>query len=393
MPAPVLVALMYLVGLGIVYPFLPFQALALGATPLQVSLLLVTDTTVILLLAPFWGRLSDQLGRRRVIFLALSTAPFACLLLAYADSLLLLFAARACAGISNAAIPVIQALVADRTCDRSRVSGMANVNSAYGLAFIIGPLIGTVLLGAGGDDYRAAAFGAGAFSLLSILLTATLSRGPARRPVSRVRFVALPPRSIVAAPLCLAPIAIMAVLSFAYASMDSTLGMWSSRVLDWDARDVSLAFTAAGVAAVFSLWVLIPLCCPRYGEARVTAGASAAMVLGMALFVLWPNDVVITLALMLLGAGISVCLSCLQALLSKAAPDTVQGSAMGFNHAVLSFARILGPVWGGFALGSLGTGWPYLTGALLAAAALAMVMWIYRPLPRALPVQAALRRE
>src|SRR3546814_6645213 len=44
MPVPVLVALCYLVGLGIVYPFLPFQALSLGATPLQVSLLLVTDT-------------------------------------------------------------------------------------------------------------------------------------------------------------------------------------------------------------------------------------------------------------------------------------------------------------------------------------------------------------
>ncbi|GAB4358500.1 MAG: tetracycline resistance MFS efflux pump [Kiloniellaceae bacterium] len=393
MPVPVLVALTYLVGLGIVYPFLPFQALALGATPLQVSLLLVTDTTVILLLAPFWGRLSDQLGRRRVIFLALSTAPFAYLLLAYADSLLLLFAARACAGISNAAIPVIQALVADRTCDRSRVSGMANVNSAYGLAFIIGPLIGTLLLGAAGDDYRSAAFGAGAFALLSLLLTATLARGSSRRPVSRVRFVALPPRSILTAPLCLAPIAIMAVLSFAYASMDSTLGMWSSRVLDWDARDVSLAFTAAGLAAVFSLWVLIPLCCARYGEARVTAGASAAMVLGMVLFVLWPHDLAITAALMLLGAGIAVSLSCLQALLSKAAPDTVQGSAMGFNHAVLSFARILGPVWGGFALGNLGVGWPYLTGALLASLALAMVMWIYRPLPRALPAAAALRRE
>jgi len=65
MPAPILVALCNLIGLGIVYPFLPFQALALGAAPLQVSLLLVTDTAVILVLAPFWGRLSDQLGLRR----------------------------------------------------------------------------------------------------------------------------------------------------------------------------------------------------------------------------------------------------------------------------------------------------------------------------------------
>jgi len=383
MPAAVLVALAYLVGLGIIYPFLPFQALALGATPLLVSLLLVTDTVVILLLAPLWGRLSDHLGRRRVIFLALATAPFANLLLAYADSLLLLFAARACAGISNAAIPVIQALVADRTCDRTRVCGMANVNSAYGLAFIIGPLVGTLLLGPEGNDYRSAAFGAVGFAVLAMLLTVTLSRGEAAR-VSRAgpATIAAPPRGLLAAPLCLAPIALMAVLSFVYASMDSTLGLWSQRVLAWDARDVSLAFTLAGAAAVVSLWLLIPPLCRRYGEGRVTAGASAAMGLGLMLFVLWPSDLAIACALILLGAGIAMCLSCLQALLSKAAPDRVQGSAMGLNHAVLSFARILGPVWGGFALGSLGAGWPYLTGALLTFAALAVVMWIYRPQSR-----------
>ena len=384
MPAPVLVALTYLVGLGIVYPFLPFQALALGATPLQVSLLLVTDTAVVLLLAPFWGRLSDHLGRRRVIFLALATAPFANLLLAYADDLLLLFAARAFAGVSNAVIPVIQALVADRTCTKNRVCGMANVNSAYGLAFIIGPLVGTFLLGAAGDDYRSAAFGAVGFAVLSILLTVTLERSVRSDAAGKVRVFALPSRNIVMTPLCLAPIAIMAVLSFAYASMDSTLGLWSSRVLAWDARDVSFGFTLAGIAAVFSLWVFIPVLCPRYGEGRVTAGASVAMGLGMTLFVLWPNDLAIAAALMLLGAGIAVCLSCLQALLSKATPDAAQGSAMGLNHAVLSFARILGPVWGGFALGSLGTGWPYLSGALLTFVALVLVMWIYRPLRPAL---------
>lgn len=379
MPMPVLVALCYLVGLGIVYPFLPFLALALGATPLQVSLLLVTDTAVILLLAPFWGRLSDRLGRRRVIALALATAPAAYLLMAWADSLLLLFAARACAGISNAVIPVIQALVADHTGERERVCGMANVNSAYGIAFVAGPLIGTFLLGAAGDDYRAAALGAGGFAVVALLLTAALERGPARAAAAAPRLAMLPPRSIVASPLCLAPIAIMAVLSFAYASMDSTLGLWSSRVLAWDARDVSLGFTLAGASAVFALWVLIPGLCARYGEGRVTAGASAAMILGMGLFVAWPDDYAIALALMLLGAGIAMCLSCLQALLSKAAPPSAQGAAMGFNHSVLSFARILGPVWGGFALGSLGLGWPYATAALLSLGALLTVIRIYGP--------------
>jgi MFS family permease len=385
MPAPVLVALTYLVGLGIVYPFLPFQALALGATPLQVSLLLVTDTAVVLLLAPVWGWLSDHLGRRRVIFLALATAPFANLLLAHADELVLLFAARACAGISNAAIPVIQALVADRTCTRTRVCGMASVNSAYGLAFIIGPLVGSFLLGAGGDDYRSAAFGATGFAVLAIFLTAGLGRDSAPRRAVKAPVFVLPRRGVVLSPFCLAPIAIMAVLSFAYASMDSTLGLWSSRVLAWDARDVSFAFTLAGLAAVVSLWVLIPYLSARFGEGQITAGASLAMGLGMTIFVFWPVDLAIAIAVMLLGAGIAMSLSCLQALLSKAAPDSIQGSAMGLNHAVLSFARILGPVWGGFALGSLGVGWPYMSGALLALLALAMVMWFYRPQPRVAP--------
>ncbi|MEO3429051.1 MFS transporter [Pelagibius sp. CAU 1746] len=386
MPVPMLIALAYLVGLGIVYPFLPFQALALGASPLTVSLLLVTDTVVVLLLAPVWGRLSDRLGRRRVIFLAMATAPFANLLLAHADGLALLFLARACAGVSNAAIPVIQALVADRTSTQTRVWGMANVNAAYGLAFIIGPLLGRQLLGAGGDDYHGAALGAAGFAVLSILLTLLLGADAGRPPGQPLSaHLRVSSRRIVMAPLCFAPIALMAVLSFVYASMDSTLGLWSQRVLDWDARDVSLAFTLAGASAVFSLWVLIPKLCRRYGEGRVTAGASAAMGVGFLLFVLWPGDLAVALALMLLGAGIAMCLSCLQSLLSKATPDGVQGSAMGLNHAVLSFARILGPVWGGFALGSLGVGWPYLVGALLTFVALAVVIWIYRPEARAQP--------
>src|SRR3546814_18905911 len=102
------------------------------------------------------------------------------------------------------------------------------------------------------------------------------------------------------------------------------------------------------------------------------------MALGVALVVACPGDYAIALALMLLGAGIAMCLSCLQSLLSKAAPASVQGAIMGFNHAVLSLARILGPVWGGFALGSLGLGWPYATAALLSLCALLTVVHVYR---------------
>lgn len=382
MPLPIIVTLVYLVALGIVYPALPFQGLALGASPIQVSLILVTDTLVVLLLAPLLGRWSDRIGRRRVTCLALATAPFAYLLLAYADSLLLLFVARALAGISNAAIPVIQALVADSTCHRRRVWGMANVNSAFALAFILGPLLGREwLYGPQGDDYHAGALGGAGFTLLALVLAVAFLR-EARQPATRPHAAARGSAPFFLAPLCLAPIAIMAVLAFAYAAMETTLGLWSARVLSWQAGDVALGFICAGVAALFGLWVLIPVFCKRFGEEAVAAGATLSMGLGMSLFVIWPSDTAIAVAMMLLGAGIATSLSCLQALLSKAAPASVQGTAMGLNHAVLSIARIVGPVWGGFALGSLGSGWPYLSGAALALLALLLVIWVYRPQAR-----------
>lgn len=385
MPAPIVITLVYLIGLGIVYPALPFQALELGASPLQVSLILVTDTAVVLVLSTFMGRLSDKIGRRSVTCLALATAPVAYLMMAYADSLAWLFAARALAGVSNAAIPVIQALMADCTCEKSRVRGMANVNSAFAIAFIIGPILGREwLLGPGGDDYRSGALGGAAFAVMALVLAVFLLR-EIRLPTVGER-LPTPGKgrglgALILSPLCLGPIAVMAVLAFAYAAMETTLGLWSSRMLSWRASDVALGFMFAGMAALFSLWVLIPVLCRRLGEEPVAAGAALAMGLGMSLFVLWPSDGVIAVALMLLGGGIATSLSCLQALLSKAAPASIQGTALGLNHAILSVARILGPVWGGFALGSLGSGWPYVSGAALALLALLLMAWIYRPRP------------
>ncbi|WP_299390971.1 MFS transporter [Pelagibius sp.] len=399
MPAPIAVTLVYLIGLGIVYPALPFQALALGASPVQVSMILVTDTAMILLLAPLLGRLSDRFGRRGVICLALATAPFAYLMMAYADSLLMLFAARALAGVSNAAVPVIQALMADSTSLKRRVNGMANVNSAFAAAFILGPLLSRGwLLGPDGDDYQAGALGAAGFAVLAVVLAVVLLRevrlpAPGRAATGAAGpsagYLKMPVRLFLA-PLLLGPIVIMAVLAFAYASMEATLGLWSERVLDWRASDVALGFMCAGGAALFSLWVLIPLLCRRVGEEAVAAASSVAMVAGMLLFVFWPGDTAVAVAMMLLGAGIATGLSCLQALLSKAAPASVQGTVMGVNHAVLSMARIVGPIWGGFALGSLGTHWPHLSGAALCLVALTALVLLYRPRVRARQRQTSL---
>ena len=68
----------------------------------------------------------------------------------------------------------------------------------------------------------------------------------------------------------------------------------------------------------------------------------------------------------------------MQSLISRAAPDNLQGGALGAAQSVASFARILGPAWGGAVFVSLGPDWPYFIGAL----ALAPLLLIGLPLVR-----------
>jgi DHA1 family tetracycline resistance protein-like MFS transporter len=83
----------------------------------------------------------------------------------------MLFLSRIIDGLSGANISTAQAAISDSTNEKNRTQGLGLIGAAFGLGFIIGPVIAYVSLAASGNDYRVPAFVAAAFSLLSILLT------------------------------------------------------------------------------------------------------------------------------------------------------------------------------------------------------------------------------
>ena len=75
------------VGFTVLIPVLPLYAERLGASPLQVALILTVYALAQLLFLPAWGCVSDRIGRRPVILISLLGTVFSFLVLAFADTM------------------------------------------------------------------------------------------------------------------------------------------------------------------------------------------------------------------------------------------------------------------------------------------------------------------
>lgn len=166
------IVLVGLLGLTIIIPLLPLYATSFGANPFVIGLLGATYPLMQFIGAPILGRLSDRYGRKPVLIISQLGTLAGFLLLGVANALPLLFLSRIIDGLSGANISTAQAAISDSTTEKTRTQGLGLIGAAFGLGFIIGPIIAFVALALTDNNYRAPAFVAAGFSLLSILLTA-----------------------------------------------------------------------------------------------------------------------------------------------------------------------------------------------------------------------------
>ena len=102
-------------GFGILIPIVPILSRDFGATALQTGLLMSVYSFMQFTFAPFWGKLSDRMGRRPILLFCLLGEALSYLLFAYARSLEMLFAARILAGFFGASISTASAYISDIT--------------------------------------------------------------------------------------------------------------------------------------------------------------------------------------------------------------------------------------------------------------------------------------
>ena len=132
-----------MVGLGVISPILPLYVREFGAGGAQLGLVFAAFSVSRALLAPILGRLSDRVGRRRMIALGLGAYTAVSILYVIAESLWQLAAFRLLHGAASVLVtPIAQAYVGDVTPPGREGRTMNLFYSSMFLGMALGPLLG-----------------------------------------------------------------------------------------------------------------------------------------------------------------------------------------------------------------------------------------------------------
>ena len=362
-----------LLGFGIIIPLLPFYAETFGAHAFTVAMLSTSFSLMQFIFAPIWGRLSDRIGRRPIIVFGLLGSCLSYLAFGLATSLTALFAARIFAGIAGANIPTAQAVVADITTPENRAKGMGMIGAAFGIGFIFGPAIGGFLSRYG---YATPAFFASALSLANFtaawfLLPETLK--PEHRAIARVgRIDAL--RAALARPHLPLLLLIGFLVVAAFSGFENTFALFAERQYGFHASTIGYIFAFVGVVLVIVQGFLVGKTVKKLGEHHIVPISLAIVAIGLLMIPGTHSIPALLAANAVLAIGMGFNNPSLLALISRYTSAGDQGGVLGLTQSLNSLARIVGPMWAGFAFDHIGIGAPYVSSAAVMGIACALAV-------------------
>ncbi|HYZ15989.1 MAG TPA: MFS transporter [Candidatus Acidoferrum sp.] len=357
------VTLIDVLGTMIMVPLLPYLAQRFGANGLTVGLILTTSAVASSIAAPFWGSVSDRLGRKRIVLISQCVSLGGYIALATASSLSMLFVARAIAGIGGGNLAVTQSYIADVTDPQHRDRAYALFGVLFGVGIVLGPVLGGFLIQYGlGIPFAAAAL----IELITIGLT--LRFLPETRQKKGVRKFDLRGAlgTVVRIPTVRKLVIRHFLFIFAVTYFFTIFSLYLSRQLHVGPHIASWLLACSGAVGGISLLVIVTPLTRRFGDAFTTQVGLGLSVLAYIALAFTPYVWAFGLALAVWAIGASCVEPTLTALISEAAPEDERGVVMGFNDAANNLALIIGPPLGGSAIDLN----PHLVGLIPACAAL-----------------------
>ncbi len=378
MPILFATVLIDLIGFGIIIPILPFLAPQLGGDAMDIALLLAIYSVFGGLCGPYWGKLSDHIGRKPVLLICLAGAGLSYIMLAFSTTLWALFASRIFAGIMAGNFGVASAMVADLTKPEERAKYMGMIGAAFGLGMVIGPFLGGVLAGPNGEflvpSLVAAALSFAALIAGALFLPESLTRAQRQDQAEQMAESA---KQSIFSMLKKSGNTLLALQYFLNNSCHTAISylfpLWVGHMLGWGAREVGMVFGAQGLAMAILQAGLIGRLVSWLGELKLLLIGASFMATGYLVAASADSGTTIVLAFFIIVSGGTVCTPVLNTLVAHRTPIHQRGRMLGTTSASAAWGRVFGPLAAGFALSTFGYHLSWLLGT---AIALCMIVWV-----------------
>lgn len=340
-----------IVGLGIIIPVVPqlikglLHTSDLSKASLYGGWMTFLYATMQFLFAPFIGSLSDQYGRRPVLLISLLGFGLDYLFLAFAPSILWLFVGRTIAGITGASVTTASAYMADISDDSNRAQNFGMIGAAFGIGFIIGPMLGGFL---GEVSPRLPFIVAACLALVNVVYGYFVL--PESLPVENRRAFdwkrSNPLGSLVHLKKYPAVSGLIFSLVFIYLAVHAVQSNWSFANMEkfkWSPKMIGLSLGMVGLLVGLVQGVLIRYINPKIGNEKSVYYGIALYALGLILFAFASSSWMMFVFLIPYCLG-GISGPALQALISVHVPKNEQGELQGSLTSIMSVTSIAGPL-------------------------------------------------
>jgi DHA1 family tetracycline resistance protein-like MFS transporter len=338
------------IGLGIIIPVVPKLIEQLTGEGISEASryggwLVFCFAIMQFLFSPVLGGLSDKFGRRPVLLISLLGLGLDYILHAYAPSITWLFIGRLIAGVMGASITTATAYIADISTPEKRAQNFGLIGAAFGLGFIIGPVIGGLSAQWGANvPFLVAA----ALTLLNLLygyfvLPESLLKENRRKfewkranPIGSLKHL----RKY---PVVSGLIVSLVLIYIASHAVQSNWSYFTIYKFNWDAQMVGYSFAFVGILVSLVQGYLIRIINPKLGQNKSIYLGLFLYALGLVLFgIAWKEWMMFVFLIPYCLGGIAG--PALQGLISNQVPPTEQGELQGALTSLISLTSIIGPL-------------------------------------------------